>query len=314
MSICLDESSLTGRLKPRIAIEDRFPEIGHSFRRKPLWQRALEKKFLRPLLKLSLQATGLYPLGIRNSLNLVVREFALAFPTLPAAFHGFRILQISDLHIDGVDGLAEVLVPLLSGLRPDLCVLTGDYRFEIEGSCSEVYRRMRPVIASIEARHGIFGILGNHDVAEMAFALEEMGVVMLQNDACEIREGKSSIVLIGVDDPFDYRCDDLPAALACVPPHAFKLLLAHAPDIYEAAAAAGIHLCLSGHTHAGQIRLPLVGAVRHNSDAPSAYTAGQWNHNGMQGYTSSGAGCSMLPIRYNCPPEVAIIELRRSQE
>lgn len=311
MNYCLEEKSLAERLKPRIAIEERFPEIGHAFRRKSLLLRAFEKKIVRPALKLSLQLSGLYQIGVRNSLKPVVNQLSLAFPNLPAALDGFRILQISDLHIDGVDGLAEILVPLVSGLRPDLCVLTGDYRFEIEGPCEEVYRRMRPLIASIQARHGIYGILGNHDVAEMAFALEDMGVVMLQNDAREIRDRNSSFWLIGVDDPFDYRCDDLPASLAAVPEDAFKVLLAHAPDIYETAAHAGIDLCLSGHTHAGQIRLPVIGAVRHNSGAPDAYTAGLWNHKGMQGYTSAGIGCSMLPVRYNCPPEVAMIELHR---
>lgn len=312
MNYWVEESSLAERLKPRLAIEERFPEIGHAFRRKPLWQRAFEKKFVKPVMKLGLRATGLYGIGVRNSLKPIVRELVLTFPALPPALDGFRILQISDIHIDGVDGLTEVLVPMLSPLRPDLCVLTGDYRFEIEGDCMEVYRRMRPIVASVRARHGIYGILGNHDVAEMAFALEEMGVVMLQNDAREICEGKSSFWLIGVDDPFDFRCDDLPAALSSVPEDAFRLLLAHSPDIYDEAAELGIHLYLSGHTHAGQIRFPIVGALRHNSDAPKAYTAGLWKHKEMHGYTTAGIGCSMLPIRYNCPPEVAMIELRRA--
>lgn len=268
---------------------------------------------MRPALRLSLRCAGLHNRGIENALRPVVREIVLRFPNLPSQLDGFRILQVSDLHIDGTDGLAEALGRLLSTIEADVCVLTGDYRFEDFGPCNDVYPRMRTVLSNISARYGTFGILGNHDTSEIAFALEEMGVRMLINDAAAIPSvGITPLYVVGVDDPFDFRCDDLASALAAVPGNAFKVLLAHAPELYGEAAESGIDLYLSGHTHAGQIRFPLIGSVRHNANCPRALAYGHWTHHGMQGYTTAGAGCSSLPVRFNCPPEVALIELRRA--
>lgn len=268
-----------------------------------------ERTLLRPFLKLGLKAAGLYGRGVRNALSPIVRHLRIAFADLPPALDGFQILQVSDLHIDGCDGLAEVLSPVLSRLEPDVCVMTGDYRFEDEGPSEDIYPRMKEIVSSISAKHGIFGILGNHDASGIAFALEEMGVRMLINEAAEIGNENASAWLIGIDDPFDYQCDDLPAALEPVPRNAFKILLAHTPELYADASRRRIHLYLCGHTHGGQIRFPLVGSLRHNANCPKAYSHGQWAHEGMQGLTSAGVGCSTLPIRFNCPPELLLIEL-----
>jgi uncharacterized protein len=241
----------------------------------------------------------------------VIRNITMEFPDLPEALNGFQILHLTDLHIDGVDGLAEVVAPMLSKLDPDLCVLTGDYRFEIEGPFTDVFPRMRKILSGVRAKHGIYGILGNHDESEAAYGLEQMGVKMLINDAVEIRHGNGSFWLVGVDDPFDFRCDNLPEAMACVPRGSFKVLLSHAPEMYRQASDAGIHVYLSGHTHAGQIRFPVVGSLRNNSDAPREFAFGHWRDRQMHGYTSAGVGCSMLPVRFNCPPEIVMVELRR---
>jgi len=304
----LEERSLAERLEPRIEIEQRYARLGHTLRHGPI-ARAFERKIERPLLRFGLGAVGLYKRGVRNALAVSTTKIRLSFPDLPPAFEGFKILQISDFHIDGVDGLAEALERALSSLdvEPDVCVFTGDYRFEDSGDCQLVYPRMRKVVRSIRAKHGIYGILGNHDAAEIAVALEEFGVRMLVNEAAEI----GSLWLIGVDDKFEYRCDDLPAALARVPPDGFKILLSHSPELYREAAAEGIRLYLTGHTHAGQIRLPGIGAIKHNAQCPRRMAFGAWRHDGMQGYTSAGVGCSSLPIRFYCPPELVLIELAR---
>ncbi len=307
-----EERSLSERLKPRIAVEQEFARRGHTYRHGRL-HRGFENYVIRPLLKLGLQSAGLYGRGMQNALRPVVREFQFAFPNLPAAFDGFRVLQISDLHIDGTDGLAEALSSVLSTIEADVCVLTGDYRFEDHGPCDQVYPRLRTVVSSIFAKHGVYGILGNHDPAEIAFFLEDSGVRMLVNEAAEIdMGGDATLALVGVDDPFDYRCDDLPGALSSVSGNAFKILLAHAPELYDQAAESGVHLYLSGHTHGGQIRFPVVGSIRNNAKCPRGYAYGHWSHRGMQGYTTAGAGCSSLPVRFNCPPELALIELRKS--
>ncbi len=306
------EDSLAQRLQPRIAVEEELARTGRRLRKKSFVSR-YERYWIRPLLKAGLQIAGLYSRGIQNARKPIVRRLRLHFPDLPAAFDGFQILHLSDLHIDGVDGLAEALAGVLKDLRPDVCVITGDYRFDDEGPCDEVYRRMPIILSSISAKYGIFGILGNHDASEIAFALEDMGVQMLINDAVEIEKGRASVWLAGIDDPFDYKCDDLPAALSGIPSRGFKILLAHTPELYEEASVRDVDLYLCGHTHGGQIRFPKIGAVRNNVDCPKEYTHGQWLHGRMHGYTSAGAGCSSLPIRYNCPPEVVLIELSREK-
>src|SRR5262249_17389272 len=150
--------------------------------------------------------------------------------------------------------------------------------------CQKVYPRMRIILSSIRSRNGVVGILGNHDSSEMALELEQYGVRMLINEAIEVVKGAGSFWLAGVDDPHYYGCDDLARALENVPPTGLKVLLAHTPELFDQAASAGINLYLCGHTHAGQIRLPLIGAPLLNSDCPRALTQGKWEYAGMQGY------------------------------
>jgi len=258
------------------------------------------------ILRLALCGMGLYSRGARNALALQVRRFSLYFPGLPHTLRGFRILHLSDLHIDGVPGLAEMLADRLSRLPVDVCVITGDYRFEVDGPYDHVYPHMRTIVRAVCSRHGIFGVLGNHDPADLALALEQLGVRMLINESMEITDG---FWAIGVDDSHYYGCDDLSEPLKIVPSRTFKLLLAHSPELYADAAAADIDLYLCGHTHAGQICLPGQRALMLNAICPRLYTRGIWTHGKTQGFTTSGAGCSLLPVRFNCPPEIAVIEL-----
>lgn len=262
---------------------------------------------LAPVLRLLLQAAGLYRRGVENATRPLVHRLQLSFGSLPRAVAPLRILHLSDLHIDGVDGLAEVVAAQVRELPCDVCVLTGDYRFEIEGPWQDVIPRMARVVSRIHAPLGIFGILGNHDCADMARPLEELGIRLLVNEAVQIADG---VWLAGVDDPHYYGCDDLKRAASPIPPEAFKILLAHSPEMFAEAAEAGFDLYLCGHTHWGQIRTPWGAALLVNARCPKTYTAGLWRHGAMQGYTSAGVGCSMLPVRFNCPPEIVVIELR----
>jgi predicted MPP superfamily phosphohydrolase len=267
---------------------------------------------LAGLLETGLKITGQHRRGIANALSPVIRHVPLEFPGLPLRLEGYRILHLSDLHIDGVDGLAEILAEQLPSVPVDLCVLTGDYRFQIYGPCDAIYPRMHRVLQAVRSRHGVVGILGNHDCAEIAIALEQAGVRMLMNEAVGIGHPDDGLWAVGVDDSHYYDCADLGAAVAGVPEGVFKLLLAHSPEMYEEAASANIDLYLAGHTHAGQIRLPLLGPLALHADCPRSYTSGHWIHSGMKGYTSAGLGCSLLPVRFGCPPEISVIELRRS--
>jgi uncharacterized protein len=268
---------------------------------------------LAALLKAGLKLTGQYKRGCMNALNPVIRHLPLEFAGLPRGLDGFRVLHLSDLHIDGVEGLAEIAAEHLPSLPVDLCVLTGDYRFHTYGPCDAIYPRMRRVLQAIRSRYGVVGILGNHDCAEIAVELERDGVRMLINEAVEIGSSDDRLWVIGVDDSHFYDCADLNAALDGVPEGAFRLLLAHSPDMHQEAARSDIDLYLTGHTHAGQIRLPLLGPLALHSASPRSYCRGHWVHAGMKGYTSPGLGCSLVPVRFGCPPEITVIELCGSQ-
>ncbi len=268
---------------------------------------------LRTLLRVVLLASGMLRRGERNALNSRLRMLEFEFVNLPAGFDGFRILHLSDIHADGFEGLVQAFCTRLGGLEADLCVLTGDYRYEVEGSCASVYPQMERILGCIRARHGVLGVLGNHDFSEKVMHLERMGVRMLMNDSLEIRRGGESIWFAGVDDPHYYGCDDLPGALSGIPQGAFVVLLAHSPELYREAADHGIALYLCGHTHAGQICLPGGLPILVNASCPRRLARGAWRHRNVQGYTSAGIGCSLLPVRFNCPPEIALIELRTGQ-
>lgn len=300
---------LDTKLERRIAIECARANNAHWFRKHPS-RHKVERYLAKPMLSWGLGLTGLYARGVQNALRPVVRKIQLSFSDLPPAFDGFQLLHLSDLHIDGIQGLTETVIDVVSEMAPDLCVMTGDYRFDIEGSCERAHAGMRAIVGCVSAKCDIVGILGNHDSSEMAYALEDMGVRVLINDAAEIEREDDSISIIGVDDPYDYKCDDLECALAPVPTDRFKILLAHAPELYDEAAEKGVHLYLCGHTHAGQVRIPWIGPVIRNSVCPRSYSHGHWRHKGMHGYTSAGIGCSMLPVRFNCPPEIVLVELR----
>ena len=271
--------------------------------------RAENHRTLCALLRMGLQLTRLRRRGEQNALTPVIRRLRLVYDNLPEGFCGFSILHLTDLHADGLSDFAEVVGNRVRDLPVDLCVMTGDYRFATSGPCQTVYPPMEHILRAVDARLGVVGILGNHDVSDEIPELERMGVRMLVNDAIQVRRGRESIWVIGVDDPHYYGCDDLPGALENVPSEAFKILLVHSPEIIEEAAGAGIDLYLCGHTHGGQIRLPLLGPLISNSNCARKYTSGRWQHKQLQGYTSPGVGTSGVPVRFFCPPEIGLIEL-----
>lgn len=305
----IEREPLLTRLDRRLRVELEAERTGKSMRRHP-GRVILERLFVKPLLGTVLKATGLYARGTRNALSPVVRRLRVEFRHLPAAFDGYRILHLSDLHIDALPELADVVARTVRGLSADVCLMTGDYRCEIEGPCAAAVAGMRRVLENVGCP--MYAILGNHDPCEIAAPLEELGVEFLINEAVELRRGQESIWVAGTDDSYDYRCDDLDRAMEAIPAGAFRVLMAHAPDLYQRAEAAGVNVYLCGHTHAGQVRLPWIGSVIENSDAPRGFTQGYWHHGRMRGYTSAGIGCSMLPIRFNCPPEIVVLELRRA--
>ena len=267
----------------------------------------------RGLLGLALRLTRLVERGRHTVLDLQVRRVDFSFANLPPAFNDFTILHLSDLHIDCLAGLSERLREVISQVSVDLCVLTGDYRFEVEGKAEAANRELAKVLPCVRSRLGMVGILGNHDFLEAASSLEQLGVRMLLNSSFEARQGVESVWLVGLDDPHYYGCDDLPIALKGVPGDAFKILLVHSPEMLREASEAGFDLYLCGHTHAGQICLPWLGPIIRNAACSRRFLRGKWRYQDVQGYTSAGIGASLLPVRFQCPPEVTVITLKKQE-
>lgn len=254
--------------------------------------------------------TALQEKGLQNAMDIRVEEQTFYFPELPHSFEGFRILLLTDLHLDGLSGLTEELARQIRDMEVDLFLLGGDIRMKTYGPMAPCLRRLRDLLPHVQSRHGIFGVLGNHDCIEMAVDLEESGLVMLINDSWEISQNGESIWVVGVDDPHYYRVDDTERACRDIPDRGFKIFLAHSPEAYKSAADFGSLLYLCGHTHGGQICLPGRRAIFTNSRAPRFTAVGCWQYRGMTGYTSRGAGSSGVPLRFNCPGEISLITLR----
>jgi predicted MPP superfamily phosphohydrolase len=263
---------------------------------------------IHALIRVVLKSTGLYWRGVRNSARIRLVHNQLLFKTLPRLFDGFTILHISDLHVDMNPGAMRRLAELLPDLDYDVCVLTGDYRGPAYGDFETALQGLAAVRPQL--KDPVYGVLGNHDTIRMVPALEEMGIRMLLNERETISRGEQHIFLAGIDDAHYFRVDNIEKAASEIPHDAFSILLSHTPEIYRQAAHAGFDLLLAGHTHGGQICLPGSIPITLDSVLPRRMGAGAWQYHGMIGYTSVGAGSSIVAVRINCPPEITLHHLR----
>lgn len=275
-----------------------------------VWFHIEHIRTLHRIIRNFLKALGLYGRGHRNALAVRVNFQELPCPGLPSAFDGFRLLHISDTHIDGNPNLIGILIGLIEPLEFDLCVITGDFREGTFEDYETPARRMVELRKHIKT--DVYAILGNHDCIEMVATLEEGGIRLLLNEHVKIERSGASLWLAGVDDPHYYKTDNLDRVLEGVPEDGFTMLLAHSPEICRKAAFAGVDLYLCGHTHAGQICLPGGHPLLTNSKCPRECHSGLWTFEEMTGYTSRGAGTSSVAVRFNCPPEITVHTLRYS--
>ena len=251
---------------------------------------------------------GLYDRGVANALCFRQKNLSLAIANLPREFEGYRILFMSDLHLDGLPGLSERLITLLPEIPVDLCLLGGDYRMATHGSYKDSLTRLDLVTKSIRAKDGILAVLGNHDCIEMTEALVSMGVRILVNESTCIRKGQNRLWIVGADEPHYFKCADIHQAFQDVPAKECTIFLAHSPEVYNEVKQMA-DLYLAGHTHGGQIQIPPFGPVFTHCSAPRRMCQGTWNAGPMQGYTTNGVGVSGVPIRFNCPGEIVVITL-----
>jgi predicted MPP superfamily phosphohydrolase len=264
---------------------------------------------IHSLIRNALRLAGLYGRGLRNAERVELRHNVIKLGHLPASFDGFSILHISDMHTDMSAGAMLALIELVKGLHYDLCALTGDFRGKTFGPFDAAMEGVAGVRSHLTGP--VFAVLGNHDTIRMVPGLEKMGIRVLINEAETIRRGHEHIYLAGIDDAHFYRVDNIEKAAAGIPASACSILLSHTPEIYRQAAHAGFALLLSGHTHGGQICLPGSIPITLDSALPRRLGAGAWKYHDMAGYTSVGAGSSIVPVRINSRPEITLHHLQR---
>ena len=246
-----------------------------------------------------------------------VTRRTLYFPDLPPGLDGLRLLHISDvhagIHLDG-ERMAAI-VAQANALRPDLIVQTGDM-IDISPRYVPPYVR---AFRDLHAPLGVVTVLGNHDrytgEDTVIKGVRDAGQIFLQNDSHLIEHRGATLAVLGIDDPRSWTADDpqpydLAAALRHAPPEAFKLLLAHRPGAFDGAIPHGIPLTLAGHIHGGQFYLPVIGWS--TGRLITKYVMGHFQRGQSQLYVSRGIGVVGIPIRVFAPPEVALLELRRS--
>lgn len=258
-----------------------------------------------------LRACRLYDRGVRNALDIRLKHLKLVYADLPPAFDGYRILQITDPHIDMQPEVMQRVYDLIDPLDYDLCVLTGDYRRAVSGPFHQIMPAMADLMARVSPPDGVYAVLGNHDCADMAGAFEGLGMTVLVNETQRIDRGGSHIHVSGTDDVHCYYTEDARTALIDSP-DGFKIALIHSAELADVAAECGYDLYLAGHSHGGQVSLPGGIPAFTQMTRLRRYAVGLWSREAMVGYTSTGVGTSALPVRFNTRGEVALIELRRA--
>lgn len=233
---------------------------------------------------------------------------------LPRAHHhldGTSLAFITDTHV-GPHFPAEALAPAVRTLRrakPDVVLFGGDYICESPRYIADAREPLAAMAAT--ATYGAWGILGNHDIANIrqrvVDGLEDTGIQLLTNEAVEVMTMKGSFWIVGIDDILLGK--DRPAeAFANVPADALSIALWHEADHAERLEPFGPLLMLSGHTHGGQVRLPFLGALA-TPKLGKRFVSGRFEIGNMTLFVSNGIGMYRPPVRFNCPPEVVLVRL-----
>ena len=238
------------------------------------------------------------------------------FKNLPEEFNGLVVAHLSDLHMRGYGARERHVRELLADAKPGLIVATGD--FTLEGSDPAALRRFLEDLGKQKPAFGIWAVLGNHDhwypLAASDDAVRKFfsdaGVALLVNEWGRIGKKLDTLTLVGVDDPFT-GADNLGDALRGTQRTPFAILLTHSPQMFMKADLTKFDLVLTGHTHGGQVRLPGIGPLWLPAGS-EGYGSGWFYGINAQMYVSRGVGTSILPIRFLCRPELALITLKRT--
>lgn len=250
--------------------------------------------------------TTLLILSLWGNSALTLTEYSVQSSDLPAAFDGFQIAQVSDLHNVEFGSDNQKLLVLLKASRPDLIAVTGDLldsrRTDLEAAVD--FLREAVNIAPV------YYVPGNHEsripesYARLKAAMEALGVVILENESQFFEKGGQSFTITGLLDP------DFEAATPELTSEGFQLVLSHRPELFDWYTQQCFDLVLAGHAHGGQFRLPLIGGLfaPHQGFFPK-YDSGIYTGGDTTMIVSRGLGNSLFPLRFNNQPELILITL-----
>lgn len=240
-----------------------------------------------------------------------IRRMDVAIAGLPPEFEGYRIAQLSDLHVGSFDPKSRALewVALCNGLSPDLVAVTGDLVTSGRG----FYRDVAEALGALRANDGVFVSMGNHDQwnnDELSHLVAEHGPTVLRNSSRIIRRGDAILNVAGIDGRIAEPSEVVHALEACVA-NGPIVLLAHYPWVFNAAARAGVDLLLTGHTHGGQLGVPFFSQRLNLARLTGQRSRGLVRLGKTAMYVNAGLGTTGPPMRLAVPPEIALITLRR---
>jgi uncharacterized protein len=277
------------------------------------------RKFIKGVTAAGLAAIAADSTLIEPNRPRIIRK-EIALQRWPSGLDGFTIAVLSDFHYDPYFSAHPIRkgVELVSELRPDLIALTGDFvSVPWVGNDAKYAGYAEPcaeVLGKLRAPHGIWSVLGNHDAFSdpdrVTNALKAVGIPTLSNQSVPIEKDGARFWLCGVDDVLAGN-PDLPGTLGAVPSGEAVVLMAHEPDYADYVSEYPVDLQLSGHTHGGQIRLPLMRPL-YLPPLAKKYVWGLFKIRELTLYTNAGIGTVDIPVRWNCPPEVTFITLKRS--
>ncbi len=257
---------------------------------------------------------------LHGRLDVEVTRQRIRLPRLPKAFEGFRIAQLSDLHISPFMTAEQIrrCATITNDLKPDLVALTGDFLTWDARAQGEVVQALTP----LRAPYGVFGCLGNHEVYtrtqdSLTGLLGTAGIRILRHATASVWSHGESLNLIGVDFQGCHDCPTFPpqdylrGVEQLISPETVNILLSHNPNSFERAAQLSIDLSLAGHTHGGQLALEFVHRGLNLSRPDYPYNRGWYEKPGGQLYVNRGIGTIGFPIRFGSPPEITVFELTR---
>jgi predicted MPP superfamily phosphohydrolase len=257
-----------------------------------------------------------------NHPKLVLQQIWL--DRLPRAWDGLRVVQLSDIHYDPHFSVVPLrkAIDMINPLKPDLVLITGDFvttsAFSHRRHGHAAAAEAEPcsvLLQQIRSRLGIFASLGNHDASadpdRISEILSARGITVLRNGSQMLEQQGSRLWLAGIDDILDGD-PDLDKTLEKIPRDECAILLAHEPDFALQVVKKPVDLQLSGHSHGGQVRFPLIGAVVLPHLA-HRFPMGLRKLGNLTLYTNIGLGTINLPIRWNCPPEITLFTLRSAK-